>query len=85
MQAVITKYLPANGKKGSRVRVTSWFGSKTYPVDFNSKENHKAAFEVWLSAKNAELKERYDGGHDGFKLHSYGEMPDGSGYAFLVW
>lgn len=85
MQAVITKYLPANGKKGSRVSVTSWFGSKVYPVDYNSPENHKAAFETWLSAKNAELKAKYDGKHEGFKLYSHGDMPDGSGFAFLVW
>lgn len=32
-QAIMTKFLPANGRSGARIRATAWAGTVTVPYD----------------------------------------------------
>lgn len=71
-QAITTKYLPATNTLGSRIKVTSRFGSKSYSYDYGAKCAHKAAFFEWMFA------------NEGHKLEASALLPDGSGYVFIV-
>lgn len=81
-QAVITKYIGPTDKRGSRVSVKSWMGSKLVPWDnsIGSEENHALAVGVHLM----ELNKKREGDDLEFRIVSGGGMPDSSGYAFII-
>lgn len=74
MQAIITKYLGPTNHRGSRIKATAYAGSVTVPFDYSldTVERHRAA-AMALAAKY--------GWREG--AWTYGEMPDGSGFAFV--
>lgn len=89
MQAVITKYIGPTDTRGARIKVDSWYGSKTYPYDHASNEAHDEAFNTWLEEVNAKMKrERPDNqlAQDGewFKKVSRGAHPSGTGYVYII-
>lgn len=87
MQTVITKYLAPTNTRGSRIKVTSWQGSKTYSYDYAANEPHTAAFNQWLEEKNAQMAKKYGSEcpADGwFKLVARGDLPDNTGCAFII-
>lgn len=59
MQTIETKYLSATNTRGSRIKVTSEWGSKTYPYDYGTSEPHDVAFEQFLAEQNAIMAEKY--------------------------
>lgn len=88
MQTIITKYLAPTNTRGSRIKVTSCHGSKTYSYDYAAACAHTSAFEQYLGMINAEMAEKYgnecppDG--NWFKLVANASLPDGTGYAFII-
>lgn len=88
MQTIITKYLAPTNTRGSRIKVTSCHGSKTYSYDYEATDPHKAAFEQYLGMINAEIAEQnpanlqIEGGY--LKLAAYATLPDGTGSAFII-
>lgn len=88
MQTIITKYLAPTNTRGSRIKVTSWMGSKTYSYDYAAACAHTSAFEQYLGMINAEMAEKYpanlqiEGGW--FKPVANASLPDGTGYAFII-
>lgn len=85
MQTVITKYLPATAHRGSRIKVSSWLGNKIIPWDYalDAEDNHKVAFYAWLDEENKEMYARF-GVEPWFKYVAHGNLPDSSGYAFII-
>lgn len=84
MQAITTKYLAPTNTRGSRIKVSSWLGSKTYSYDHASAVPHNTAFNQWLEDTNKELKAKHEW-HKGFEqVGDCGSLPDGTGYAFLI-
>lgn len=79
-QAIITKYLPATNTRGSRIKVSGWLGSKTYPWDhaLDGKENHEAAMGAWVEYWSTEDETNYQ------TVGKMGSMPCGTGYAVIV-
>lgn len=47
-RAITTKYLSATNTKGSRIKVTSYYSSKTYSYDYAAKCPHTAAAEQYV-------------------------------------
>ena len=90
MQTVTTKYLPATNTRGSRIKVSSWLGNKTFSYDYSASCAHEAAFNEWLKEQNAAAADGLDtelagGSNDNwFKLVAKGSLPDGKGYGFIV-
>lgn len=84
MQTVTTKYLPSTNTRGSRIKVSSWLGNKTFSYDYSATDAHNAAFCRWLDAVNLELHKKYEGKHSGFKFVASGGLPDGTGNAYIV-
>lgn len=83
MQTVITKYLAPTNNLGSRIKVISWQGNKTYSYDYAANEPHTAAFNQWLEEKNAQMSKDH-GVPDFFKLVAHGDLPDNTGCAFII-
>lgn len=79
MQTIITKYLGATNTRGSRIVAKCWNGKKTVSYDYslNADANHKAAAYALI----ADLKERAD---VAWSIVAVGELPDGTGYAFII-
>lgn len=77
MQTIITKYLGPTDTKGSRVKVTSWMGSKTFSYNAGSSNPHKEAFEQYM--QHLQAKEGIN-----YVLLAEGAMPDSTGRAFIV-
>ena len=88
MQTISTKYLAPTNKRGSRIKVISCHGIKTYKHDDEANDPHKAAFEQYLGMINAEIAEQnpanlqVEGGY--LKLAAYATLPDGTGSAFII-
>lgn len=83
-QVITTKFVGPTNTKGSRVSVKSWVKNKVVAWDhaLNSEENHSFAVAKLLQELNKQRKE--DGCTLGWKIIGGGNMPDGSGYGFVV-
>lgn len=79
--AIITKYVGPTGKRGSRVKVTSWLNSANYQWDeaTSVEENHSVAAAHYIYELNKERS-----GDRQWEIVSGGSMPDTSGYAFII-
>ena len=87
MQTITTKYLAPTNTLGSRIKVTSAWGSKTYSYDYAASEPHKAAFDEYLAMINKEMLVQYGsecplGGW--FTLVAWAGLPDQRGCAFII-
>jgi len=78
-QAIITKFMNPTATRDPRVKATGWNGSVTitWRDDLGVYGNHRAAAEELIKKFNAKA------GVD-FEIVSGGELPDQSGYAFIV-
>lgn len=81
MQAITTKYLGPTDTKGSRIKVSSYCGSKTYSYDHSENCPHDAAFESFMKEVINELSTKSG---VTFKLAAKGGLPDGKGVAYIV-
>ncbi|WYV99616.1 hypothetical protein Kassivere_00107 [Pseudomonas phage vB_PpuM-Kassivere] len=79
--AIITKFVNPTASRSSRVKVTSFLNSAMYHWDagLSVEENHAVAVGHYLYELN---KERT--GDLKWAIVSGGEMPDTSGYAFII-
>lgn len=99
MLTIITKYLAPTNTLGSRIKVISPWGNKTYPYDHMVDCAHKRAFDIFLGDKNAEMRKLYekdardmgldcppaqDVVGDWFELVAYAGTPDQTGFAFII-
>lgn len=89
MQTVITKYLAPTNTRGSRIKVISAWGSKTYPYDYAANEPHKAAFDLFLAEQNKLMAEKHpdcQAAVDGewWKLVAYADSLDNRGLTFII-
>lgn len=85
MQIIETKYLPATNTRGSRIKVTSEWGSKTYSYDYAANEPHVAAFNLYLAELNKLLAEEYpDHQGDWWQLVGFAGSLNKRGFTFLI-
>lgn len=87
MQVIITKFISPTNTRGARIKVTSWQGSKFYSYDYAATCAHEAAFNEWLNEKNAQMLKDYgtECSTEGwFKMVAKGNLPDDSGYGFVI-
>lgn len=89
MQTITTKYLAPTNSRGSRIKVTSALGSKTYSYDYSAIEPHKAAFDEYLAMLNKEMAEKHQDCQEAvelkwFKLVAWAGLPDQRGCAFII-
>ncbi|QYW06541.1 hypothetical protein uav_010 [Pseudomonas phage UAVern] len=81
-QALLTSYVKATGKRGSRIKVTGGINSAMYPFDsaISVEENHAVAAGHYVYEMN---KMR---GGDGrvWTITDGGSTPDTNGYAFII-
>lgn len=77
MQTITTKYIAPTNTKGSRIKVTSWLGSKTFSYDHSASCAHKAAFEEYMEYLQSKTGVSYT-------LVAEGGMPEGTGKAFII-
>jgi len=79
MHTVITKFLSPTNTRGSRIKATYWGGSVTVPYDhsLSNREVHLVAVEALLR------KHRSAAGID-LRVVAGGELPNGTGYAFII-
>lgn len=78
-QAIITKFVNPTAARAPRVKATGWNGSLTitWRDDLGVYGNHRAAAEELINKFNAKAGVE-------FEITSHGELPDESGYAFIV-
>lgn len=78
-QAIITKFLNPTAARAPRVKATGWNGSVTitWRDDLGVYGNHRAAAEELVKKFNAKAGVE-------FEILTGGELPDQSGYAFIV-
>lgn len=78
-QAIITKFMNPTATRDPRVKATGWNGSLTitWRDDLGVYGNHRAAAEELIKKFN------HKAGVE-FEILSGGELPDQSGYAFIV-
>lgn len=78
-QAIITKFVNPTAARAPRVKATGWNGSVTitWRDDLGVYGNHRAAAEELINKFN-------DKAGVEFEIISHGELPDKSGYAFIV-
>ena len=78
-QAIITKFMNPTATRNPRVKATGWSGSLTitWRDDLGVYGNHRAAAEELIKKFNAKAGVE-------FEIVSGGELPDQSGYAFIV-
>ena len=77
-QTIVTKFLAPTNARGARIVAKCWNGKVTVSWDYRlESENHRAAAEALI----ADLKDRT--GCE-WKIVASGNMPDGSGYAFII-
>lgn len=89
MQTITTKFLSPTNSRGSRIKVTSSWGSKTYSYDYAASEPHKAAFEEYLVMINKEMADKNPDCQEAvelqwFKLVAWAGLPDQRGCAFII-
>lgn len=89
MQVITTKYLAPTNNRGSRIKVTSAWGSKIYSYDNSAHEPHKAAFDLFLAEQNKMMAEQHpdcqqalEGGW--WKLVAYADSLDNRGLTFII-
>ena len=78
-QAIITKFVNPTAARAPRVKATGWNGSVTitWRDDLGVYSNHRTAAEELINKFNAKAGVE-------FEIVSGGELPDQSGYAFIV-
>lgn len=78
-QAIITKFVNPTAARAPRVKATGWNGSVTitWRDDLGVYGNHRAAAEELVKKFNAKAGVE-------FEILAGGELPDQSGYAFIV-
>lgn len=78
-QAIITKFVNPTAARAPRVKATGWNGSVTitWRDDLGVYGNHRAAAEELIRKFNAKAGVE-------FEILTGGELPDESGYAFIV-
>lgn len=78
-QAIITKFMNPTAARDPRVKATGWNGSVTitWRDDLGVYGNHRAAAEELVKKFNAKAGVE-------FEILTGGELPDQSGYAFIV-
>lgn len=78
-QAIITKFMNPTATRDPRVKATGWNGSLTitWRDDLGVYGNHRAAAEELVKKFNAKAGVE-------FEILTGGELPDQSGYAFIV-
>lgn len=78
-QAIITKFVNPTAARAPRVKATGWNGSVTitWRDDLGVYGNHRAAAEELINKFNAKAGVE-------FEILTGGELPDQSGYAFIV-
>lgn len=78
-QAIITKFVNPTAARAPRVKSTGWNGSVTitWRDDLGVYGNHRAAAEELIKKFNAKAGVE-------FEILTGGELPDQSGYAFIV-
>lgn len=78
-QAIITKFMNPTATRDPRVKATGWNGSLTitWRDDLGVYGNHRAAAEELIKKFNAKAGVE-------FGTLTGGELPDQSGYAFIV-
>lgn len=78
-QAIITKFVNPTAARAPRVKATGWNGSVTitWRDDLGVYGNHRAAAEELIKKFNAKAGVE-------FEIITGGELPDQSGYAFIV-
>lgn len=78
-QAIITKFVNPTAARAPRVKATGWNGSVTitWRDDLGVYGNHRAAAEELIKKFNAKSGVE-------FEILTGGELPDQSGYAFIV-
>ena len=78
-QAIITKFLAPTMSRGDRVKATSWNGSVTitWSYQLDTYGNHRAAAEELIKKLNAKAGVE-------FEILAGGELPDQSGYSFII-
>lgn len=83
MQAILTKVLHPTSSQGARIKA-SWLGSATipYPRDTRQDTAHKRATKALLKKLNAGRAEL--GFVSVWKVIAFGELPDLTGYAFVI-
>lgn len=78
-QAIITKFVNPTAARAPHVKATGWNGSVTitWRDDLGVYGNHRAAAEELIKKFNAKAGVE-------FEILTGGELPDQSGYAFIV-
>ena len=78
-QAIITKFVNPTAARAPRVKATGWNSSVTitWRDDLGVYGNHRAAVEELVKKLNAKMDAE-------FKIIAGGELPDQSGYAFII-
>lgn len=78
-QAIITKFVNPTAARAPRVKATGWNGSVTitWRDNLGVYGNHRAAAEELINKFNAKAGVE-------FEILAGGELPDQSGYAFIV-
>lgn len=78
-QAIITKFVNPTAARAPRVKATGWNGSVTitWRDDLGVYGNHRAAAEELINKFNAKAGVE-------FEILTGGELPDESGYAFII-
>lgn len=78
-QAIITKFVNPTAARAPRVKAIGWNGSVTitWRDDLGVYGNHRAAAEELINKFNAKAGVE-------FEILAGGELPDQSGYAFIV-
>lgn len=89
MQTVITKYLAPTNTLGSRIKVISGWGSKTYSYEYDVDCPHRHAFNLFLAEQNKVMAEKYpdcQAAVDGewWKLVACADSLDNRGLTFII-
>lgn len=79
MQTLITKYYGPTNTKPSRIKVTSWKGSKFYVRDCSLGVSDNYVFAAALYIKTQLNNEEHE-----WKIVAKGDMPCGTGKAFII-
>lgn len=80
--AIITRYMNATAKRGSRIKVQGWLKSKLYQWDeaLSVEENHAMAVAHFVY----ELNKERSTSQSQWSIVQCGQMPDTSGYAYII-
>jgi hypothetical protein len=81
-QTIITQFVNPTAKRGPRIKVKGWINSALYQWDehISVEENHAVAAGHYVY----ELNKGRTGDDYQWQIVSGGDMPDSSGYAFII-